>query len=207
MLATVFIGGEESEAFGVEVGVKQGCAMAPVLFNIFLAAAHILFNQRITSEVGTVITYRLDGSLFNLQRLKATTKVSKARIHAFQYADDCTLLAHSPAALQHSVDTLMSVYGDLGLVINATKTEILFQWHAPPQQLPDILIESMPLKVTNEFIYLGGILSSDCQADKEVNRRICKASAAFARIRQRVISSHNLRLATKVSVYRDNNCL
>ena len=119
MLATVFIGGEESEAFGVEVGVKQGCAMAPVLFNIFLAAAHILFNQRITSEVGTVITYRLDGSLFNLQRLKATTKVSKARIQELQYADDCALLAHSPAALQHSVDTLRSVYGDLGLVINA----------------------------------------------------------------------------------------
>ena len=64
------------------------------------------------------------------------------------------------------------------------------------------LLESAPLKITNEFIYLGGILSSDCQADKEVNRRICKASAAFARIRQRVINSHNLRLATKVSVYR-----
>ena len=109
MLATVFIGGEESEAFGVEVGVKQGCAMAPVLFNIFLAAAHILFNQRITSEVGTVITYRLDGSLFNLQRLKATTKVSKARNQELQYADDCALLAHSPAALQHSVDTRVSM--------------------------------------------------------------------------------------------------
>ena len=80
MLATVFVGGEESERFDVGVGVKQGCAMAPVLFNIFLAAAHILFNQRLTSEVGTVITYRLDGSLFNLQRLKARTKVSYKRI-------------------------------------------------------------------------------------------------------------------------------
>ena len=38
MMATVLVSAEESEAFGVEVGVKQGCAMAPVLFNIYLAA-------------------------------------------------------------------------------------------------------------------------------------------------------------------------
>ena len=202
MLATVFVAGEESEPFDVGVGVKQGCAMAPVLFNIFLAAAHILFNQRITSEVGITITYRLDGNLFNLQRLKARTKVSYKRICELQYADDCALLAHTPAALQHSLDTLKSVYTDLGLVINATKTEVLHQWYAPPPHVPDILFETMPLKVTNDFIYLGGILSSNCQPDNEVNRRICKASAAFARIRHRVISSHNLKLATKVSVYR-----
>ena len=33
MMATGFVSGEESDAFGVGVGVKQECAMAPVLFN------------------------------------------------------------------------------------------------------------------------------------------------------------------------------
>ena len=202
MSATVFVGGEESDPFEVNVGVKQGCAMAPVLFNIFLAAAHLLFNQRLDSDVGTVITYRMDGSLFNLQRLRARTKVSHVRICELQYADDCALLAHTPAALQRSVNTLKSVYTDLGLVINPDKTEIMYQWHDPPTTIPVIDLDTAPLKTTGEFIYLGGVLASSCQADSEVNRRICKASAAFARIRERVISSHSLRLATKVATYR-----
>ena len=43
----VFIGDEESKNFEVIVRVKQLCAIAPVLFNIFLAAAHMLFCQRL----------------------------------------------------------------------------------------------------------------------------------------------------------------
>ena len=38
--------------------------------------------------------------------------------------------------------------------------------------------------------------------DAEVNSRINKASAAFCRIRKTVLFSHNLRLLTKVAVYR-----
>ena len=162
----------------------------------------MLFNQRLEQEVGTVITYRFDGSLFDLKRLRAQKKVSHRSIRELQYADDCALIAHTPAALQHSINTLKSVYSDMGLVINASKTEILFQWHAPPLEVPDIELDGVTLKTTNEFVYLGGALSSDCQVDSEVNRRICKASAAFASIRQRVINNHNLRLTTKVSVYR-----
>ena len=90
----------------------------------------------------------------------------------------------------------------MGLVINASKIEILYQWYDPPLEVPDIELDGVILKTTNEFVYLGGVLSSDCQVDSEVNRRICKASAAFPRIRQRVISNHNLRVTTKVSVYR-----
>ena len=35
-----------------------------------------------------------------------------------------------------------------------------------------------------------------------MDNRIGKASAAFARIREKVINSHNLRLATKIAVYK-----
>ena len=33
MSASVVVGGEETESFGVGVGVIQGCVMAPVIFN------------------------------------------------------------------------------------------------------------------------------------------------------------------------------
>ena len=50
MRATVAIGGEETETFDVGVGVKQGCVMAPVIFNVYLAAATYLFREEFPVE-------------------------------------------------------------------------------------------------------------------------------------------------------------
>ena len=38
MTASVSVGGEVSESFGVTNGVKKGCLLAPTLFSIFLSA-------------------------------------------------------------------------------------------------------------------------------------------------------------------------
>ena len=51
-------------------------------------------------------------------------------------------------------------------------------------------------------MYLGAIISNDCSVGSEIDSRLNKASAAFARIRDRVIKNHNLRMATKVAVYK-----
>ena len=45
MTATVSIASEETVPFDVGVGVKQGCVMAPVIFNVFLAAASYFFLE------------------------------------------------------------------------------------------------------------------------------------------------------------------
>ena len=203
MMATVIVGGKETEPFGVEVGVKQGCVIAPVIFNVYLAAATSLFRQRFRSGGGIGLTYRMDGGLFNLRRLQARTKVSTEEICELQYADDCVLVAHSPMAIQEALSCLFDVYSALGLVINCNKTEIVYQWTgASPPVVPRISISDRNLKVTPYFCYLGSLLSSDCTADDEINKRINKALASFARIRKKVILNHNLRIATKVAVYR-----
>ena len=80
------------------------------------------------------MTYRLDGSVFNLDRLKARTKVSRDLITELQYADDCALVAHTPEDLQASLTALCNIYNALGLAVNTDKTEILYQWYGadPP---------------------------------------------------------------------------
>ena len=203
MTASVVVGGEETESFGVGVGVKQGCVMAPVIFNIYLAAATQLFREAFPVERGIGITYRLDGSVFNLSRLKSRTKICTDSVTELQYADDCALVAHTPEDLQAAITALSRIYSALGLVVNTDKTEVLYQWYdTGPPTPPEIYIDEIALKTQHQFCYLGSILSSNCSIDAEINSRIGKACASFAKLRKDVIHTHNLRLATRVAVYK-----
>lgn len=203
MRASVLIGGEETESFDVTMGVKQGCVIAPVIFNIYLAAATLLFRERMPHGRGITLTYRLDGSLFNLRRLQAETKVSHDDVYELQYADDCVLVSHSPEDLQEALNVMYSIYNALGLIINTDKTEILYQWTGVvPFRVPVLEVAGAQLEISSQFNYLGSVLSDNCSIDEEVDRRLSKASSSFGRIRRQVIMNHNLRLSTKVAVYR-----
>jgi len=101
-----FHNGRESDLFDVLVRVKQGCVLAPVIFNLFLVTVTLACRNGLPTNAGIPYAYRLDGSLFNMRRLKAETKISNDRIYELQYADNAAIPAHSTADLQSSLDTL-----------------------------------------------------------------------------------------------------
>jgi len=76
MKARIVVGGEESDSFEVLAGVKQGCVLTPIIFNLFLVAVTLVFRNGLSNDVRIPYKYRLDGSMFNLRRLQAQTKVS-----------------------------------------------------------------------------------------------------------------------------------
>jgi len=45
MMAKVVLSGSESEPFPVNVVVKKGCELAPVIFNLFLVAVTLAFRN------------------------------------------------------------------------------------------------------------------------------------------------------------------
>ena len=68
--------GGKSEQFLVTSGVRHGCVIAPVMFNLFVAAVMIAAKQRLDLTDVVKFIHRMDGNLFNLRRLQARTLVT-----------------------------------------------------------------------------------------------------------------------------------
>ena len=168
---------------------------------ILLLAVYQLTHTALGEEAGIAVQFRLDGSLFNLRRLQANSKTTITRILELQYADDCAIVAHDHQAMQRALDTFHLVYSSLGLKVNTKKTEIMAQLITPPLEPLYFHINQEPIKIVEQFTYLGSILSTSASIDSEIQSRINHASAAFGRLRTRVFCNNNLKTSTKAAVY------
>ena len=200
MEARVNFGGELSEPIPVENGVKQGSIAAPTLFAIFFAIVFLLAFK--DNDLGVYIRYRSTGKLFNLRRLTAKTKVFVQVIRDLLYADDCDLVTHTEADMQILMTAFAESCKAFGLEISMKKTVVMFQ-PAPGKAYnePSIFVNNTKLKVADDFVYLGSTLTRDGTLDKEVHRRIQKASQYFGNLEERVWSPHDLTYETKLAVY------
>jgi len=189
-----------SKSLDVNTGVKQGCVLAPVIFNLFLVSVTLAFRHNISAAGGVRIKYRLDGSLFNIRRLQAVTKVTIDTIFDLQYADDAALPRHTPDGLQRQLDAISSAYCRVGLVVNSKKTEVRYlpSDSSPPQTF---YTSGDELSLTEQFTYLGGIITSTCDLTAEIQHRGNLASTSFGRLSKRVFTNHELSTRTKMAVY------
>ena len=89
------------------------------------------------------------------------------------------------------------------VIISIKKTEVLSQ-PAPGEtyEPPVVSIEGKQLNAVKTFKYLGSTISNDASLDAEITSRIAKATAAFGRLTKRLWTNRNIRLDTKIAVYR-----
>jgi len=85
-----------------ERGVKQGCVLSPLLFNIFL------------SELGT-----------RLGEGRKGVQLGNARIPALFYADDIVLIAKNEWEMNEQLTTVVTFMEERGLGLNFAKTKIM----------------------------------------------------------------------------------
>ena len=197
MKGTVQYDGSSSDPFPIKSGVKQGCVLAPTLFGIlFSLLLRYAFSE---SEEGIYLHTRSDGSLFNLARLRAKTKVRKVLVREMLFADDAAITAHTETALQELINRFAHACSQFGLTISIKKTNILGQ---DVSSAPSISIGDCTLDVVEDFTYLGSNISSNLSLDTELNMRIGKASTAMARLTKRVWENTMLTIKTKTQVYQ-----
>lgn len=201
MTGQVLSNGEYTDSFNISNGVKQGCCLAPVLFNLYFT--QVLTHAVKDLDIGIYIKYRTDGSLFDLRRLNARTKTIEKLILDALFADDCALMAHTEDHLQ----TILNCFADasklFGLTISLGKTEVLVQ--AAPNTVkpnPVITIDNTQLTCVDNFKYLGSNISSDGSLDKEITSRIQKACQALGKLRVKVLQRHSISLSTKIKLFK-----
>jgi hypothetical protein len=152
--AAVRMGGGLSEWFDVQSGVRQGCVIAPLLFNIYIDFVVKQALARMPEGCGVELAYHCDGQL---HRVKYGVASCMERVSVLMYADDMVLLSKDAEELAVMLQTMDKVSAGLGMRINASKTEIMSLAAANAQQVaaPVVQISEGEVKQVSSFKYLA----------------------------------------------------
>ena len=123
MKAKVRVNGKLTEAISVENGLRQGCTLAPVLFNLFACLIYERWSSRVASleGVGTLLLYKYYGKLFR----RSTRQACKRQVLDGQFVDDAVLFAGTRTRAEHALMLYQEVVGAFGLKVNLQKTKLM----------------------------------------------------------------------------------
>ncbi len=200
MSASLRANGRLADPISVQNGLRQGCTMAPVLFNLYMCAVIECWLDRLKGEddVGIEIKYKCDGQLLR----KPRQQTFHACITECQFADDAVLFSTTRSGMQRVTQAFTDVTSDFGLTVSFTKTKFM----AVGSSIEDTDIAPMPVggSVVNyvpDFCYLGSLIDNNCRSHLDICARIASASRAFGALRQPVFKNHHLSVTTKRHVF------
>ena len=120
--------GECSDMFDVEQGIRRGCVLAPMLFNMFFAAAVLSVTEKhFTADASTI-----DSSMVQLQRKENGRRgggngpEEEARtLWGMLYADDAGIASRSLEGLEKMTTVIVTACATFRLTVSEAKTEIM----------------------------------------------------------------------------------
>ena len=161
----------------VKTGVRQGCVMSSVLFNI-------------------VIDWGLRRTVEDQRRGIRWTLFSTPE--DLDVADDLALLSHTWQHIQEKTDRLSIFSNQVGMTISLKKTEAMCVNVPSPTE---IRVRGQGIPFTDKFTYLGSVLCQDGGTGVDIRNRLNKARNAFMSLRS-VWRSANYSTKTKLRIYQ-----
>lgn len=176
--ASIKVGNSSSEDIEIKKGVRQGCILSPILFNLY---SEKIFNEALDEKTEGII---VNGQVINNLR----------------YADDTVLLATSEVELQSLIDSINQRSLEAGLRLNVKKTKVMVisRKNSPKTNLT---ANGIRLQQVDSYKYLGSTI--DCKGDNsvEIRARIEQARTAFRKM-SKVLSCKNFSLNLRLRLLR-----
>eukprot|EP00117_Sycon_ciliatum_P028828 scpid28718/ scgid23083/ Putative uncharacterized transposon-derived protein F52C9.6 len=197
MSASIRLGADLLDPFPVGNGLRQGCTMAPILFNLFMGAVVEKWHATIANDedIGIQVSQFRRDCLFNT-RLRECRRVT---ITECQFADDSSLFAKTYGGAERALATFRQVAASFGLSVNLGKTKFM------PMGVGVVASDMLPLGGTVEcvdsFRYLGCQITPDARSSFDVSRRIAAASGAFGALKKAVFANSEFPIGLKRVVY------
>ena len=158
--AAIRVGDNTTADVPIKRGVRQGCVLSPLLFN--------LYSERIFQNA--------------LENIQEGIKVNGKLVNNVRYADDTVILANSPEGLQKLMDAITKEGDYLGLKVNTNKTKVLVI-SKNLNLRANIRIYGKSIEIVSKFKYLGSWITKDLDPEPEIRTRIESARSAFLGMR------------------------
>ena len=163
--------------FQVKTGVRQGCVMSSVLFNMVIDWV----MRKTTCDTKRGIRWKINTVLEDLD-----------------FADDIALLSHTHEHMQEKTKRLSEFAQTIGLNISEKKTEVMTL--NTTNNMP-IKVYNKDLPTTDSFTYLGSTVRNDGGACDDIRNRIAKARNNFILLNN-VWKSSQYSKRTKLKLYQ-----
>lgn len=174
--AQIRFNNEMSDDIEIRRGVRQGCVLSPLLFN--------LYSEGVFREA--------------LEGVEIGLRVNGVWINNIRYADDTMLIADNMQDLQRLVNTVGQHSRLMGLNINTKKTKfMIITRNLNAFEDSQLTFNATCIDRVSKFKYLGIWLSEDWTSDIEIKSRIEQARQAFLGLR-RVFSCSDFDLGLRL---------
>jgi len=180
--ARVRVGGETTDWFLIETGVRQGCVWSPLVFGLLIDWV----LKKACDGHGMVLRKRV-------RTLKGVTEGWK--LPDLDFADDVTLITTKDREASEALTRLKRAGEEVGLVISAEKTKTM----AFGDQQVEVMNGQDRIEQVQSFCYLGSHLTPTNSVDHEINIRIGRAASAFKRLNTTWRSK--VKIKTKLKIY------
>ena len=170
--AGVKFGNKASLPFETTRGVRQGCVLSPLLFNIFLSDIQEIFDM-----------------------CGSNPKLSDVEISSLIWADDILILSETASGLQRKLDNLGIYCKKNKLQVNTDKTQAMTFTKSGRLLKGDFYFGETKLKNVREYKYLGFIVTPSGEIRTGLEDLRIRAMRALTKIRKALgpLFQHNLR--------------
>lgn len=180
----VRIGKLETVDFEIKNGLRQGCVLSPMLFNLTLEKV----VREVTNSTNKGVMMLTEGNERNIQLLA--------------YADDVVIFGKSAQEIERTCQPFIETAHKIGLLINQSKTKIMKVSKNSDNSNNNIhKICNMDIEKVSEFKYLGTTLHCSNNTTIELQKRFQAANKCFYALKK-FLKSKNISRKTKIRIYK-----